>query len=86
MNQFPYENITDEEFENLIIRIGKEVLGIGCKTFSVGKDGAKDSWSAGTANYFPPKAAPRTKPFNLQSKHTKVKNASCFDDDFSVNL
>lgn len=85
MNQFPYENLTDEEFENLIIRIGKEVLGIGCKTFSVGKDGAKDSWFTGTADYFPAKAVPWTGTFNLQAKHTKVQNASCSDNGFSVN-
>jgi len=51
--QYPYENLTDEEFENLVIRIGKEILGIGCKTFSVGKDGAKDSWFTGKAECFP---------------------------------
>ena len=85
MNQFPFENLTDEEFENLVIRIGKEVLGIGCKTFSVGKDGAKDSWFMGTAEYFPSKTAPWTGTFNIQAKHTKVYNASCSDNDFSVN-
>lgn len=85
MNQFPYENLNNEEFENLVIRIGKEVLGIGCKTFSVGKDGAKDSWFTGTAEYFPSTAAPWTGTFNLQAKHTKTLNASCSDNDFSVN-
>lgn len=85
MNQYPYENLTDEEFENLVIRIGKEVLGIGCKTFSIGKDGAKDSWLTGTADYFPSKTAPWNGTFNLQAKHTKVQNASCSDNDFSVN-
>lgn len=85
MNQYPYENLTDEEFENLVIRIGKEVFGIGCKTFSVGKDGAKDSWFIGTADYFPSKTAAWSGTFNLQAKHTKVQNASCSDNDFSVN-
>ena len=85
MNQFPYENLSDEEFENLVIRIGKEILGIGCKTFSVGKDGAKDSWFTGTAEYYPSKASPWAGTFNLQAKHTKVYNASCSDNDFSVN-
>lgn len=85
MDHYPYENLSDEEFENLVIRIGKEVLGIGCKTFSVGKDGAKDSWFTGTADYFPSKGTPWTGTFNLQAKHTKVLNASCSDNDFSVN-
>jgi len=86
MNQFPYENLSDEEFESLVIRIGKEILGIGCKTFSVGKDGAKDSWFTGTADYFPSKAEPWSGTFNIQAKHTRVQNASCSDNDFSVNL
>jgi len=85
MHQYPYENLTDEEFENLVIRIGKEVFGIGCKTFSIGKDGAKDSWFTGTADYYPSKTAPWCGTFNLQAKHTKVLNASCSDNDFSVN-
>lgn len=85
MSQYPYENLTDEEFESLVIRIGKEVLGIGCKTFSVGKDGAKDSWFFGTADHFPSDGSPWTGTFNLQAKHTKVLNASCSDNDFYVN-
>jgi hypothetical protein len=44
MNQFPYENLNDEEFENLAFRICKEILGIGCKTFSICKDGEKGIW------------------------------------------
>jgi len=85
MKQYPYENLSDEEFENLIIRIGKEVLGIGCKTFSIGKDGAKDSWFTGKAECFPSKEAPWSGRFNLQAKHTKFQNASCSDNNFSVN-
>jgi hypothetical protein len=85
MNQFPYENLSDEEFEDLVIRVGKDILGIGCKTFSVGKDGAKDSWFTGTADNFPSKSSPWTGTFNIQAKHTKVHNSSCSDNDFSVN-
>ena len=85
MNYFPYENLSDEDFENLVIRICKEVLGIGCKTFSLGKDGAKDSWFTGTADYFPSEKAQWTGTFNIQAKHTKILNASCSDTDFSVN-
>lgn len=85
MSQFPYENLSDEEFENLVIRISKEILGIGCKTFSIGKDGAKDSWFTGTAEYFPSKKDPWKGTFNIQAKHTKTYDASCSDNEFSVN-
>jgi hypothetical protein len=85
MAQFPYENLNDGDFENLVIRICKEILGIGCKTFSVGRDGAKDSWFTGTAERFPSKVAPWSGTFNIQAKHTKTYNLSCSDNDFSVN-
>lgn len=85
MNQFPYENLSDEEFENLVIRICKEILGVACKTFSIGKDGAKDSWFSGKASQFPSLSSPWEGTFNIQAKHTKVQNASCSDNDFSVN-
>lgn len=85
MSQFPYENLNDDEFEDLVIRICKEVLGIGCKTFSIGKDGAKDSWFTGTAESFPSKVKPWSGTFNIQAKHTKIYNASCSDNDFFVN-
>jgi hypothetical protein len=85
MNEFPYENLTDEEFEDLVIRICKEILGIGCKTFSLGKDGAKDSWFTGTADHYPSNTAPWAGVFCIQAKHTKIHNASCSDNDFSLN-
>lgn len=85
MNQYPYESLNAEEFENLVIRICKDILGIGCKTFSSGKDGAKDSWFTGSAQNFPSNVASWNGTFNIQAKHTKVYNASCSDNEFSEN-
>jgi hypothetical protein len=84
-NRFPYENLSNNEFENLVIRISKELFGVGCKTFSSGKDGAKDSWFEGTANCFPSFKAPWKGKTCIQAKHTITLNASCSDNDFSVN-
>jgi hypothetical protein len=85
MTSFPYENLNDEEFETLVISICQEVLGIGCKTFSPGRDGAKDSWFTGTATLYPSTASPWSGKFNIQAKHTSIYNASCSDNEFSVN-
>jgi len=85
MNNFPFENLTDTQFEDLVIRVCKEILGIGCKTFSTGRDGAKDSWFTGTAQYFPSTASPWSGTFCIQAKHTTILNSSCSDNDFSVN-
>ena len=85
MNNFPFENLPDTEFEDLVIRVCKEILGIGCKTFSAGRDGAKDSWFTGTAQYFPSTTSPWSGTFCIQAKHTTVSDSSCSDNDFSVN-
>jgi hypothetical protein len=85
MTSFPYENLNDAEFEDLVIGVCQDVLGIACKTFSPGRDGAKDSWFTGTAAYYPSTAAQWSGTFNIQAKHTKTYNASCSDNDFSVN-
>jgi hypothetical protein len=85
MNKFPYEQLSDDDFENLVIRVCKELLGIGCKTFSPGKDGAKDSWFTGTAERFPSQSSSWSGVFNIQAKHTTTLNASCSDNSFLDN-
>lgn len=82
MNQYPFENLSDDEFEQLVIRISNELFGIGCKSFSIGPDGAKDSWFNGKATKFPSESAPWEGIFILQAKHTLKINASCSDPDF----
>jgi len=85
MTHFPYENLTDVEFEELTVRLSKDILGIGAKTFATGPDGGRDSWFNGKAEKFPSSAAPWAGKFIIQAKHTRVFNASCADNDFSVN-
>ena len=43
MNQYPLENLTWQEFEELVILICQEILGIAAQKFADGKDGARDS-------------------------------------------
>lgn len=83
--QYPYENLNDEEFEALVIRVCVDLFGIGCKTFSTGKDGGRDSSFDGKAENYPSKVKPWEGKFIIQAKHTKELNASCSDNDFSVN-
>ncbi|MEZ0487007.1 ABC-three component system protein [Fibrella aquatica] len=86
MNNYPCEHLSADEFENLVIRICKEILGVGCKTFSPGRDGAKDSWFTGVAENYPSKVSPWKGTFNIQAKHTQLQDASCSDNDFYVNV
>lgn len=83
--RYQYENLNEIEFENLIIAVCQAILGIGCKTFSIGKDGGKDSWFEGTAEKFPSSAAPWSGIFVIQAKHTASPDASCSDNSFHGN-
>jgi hypothetical protein len=83
MNQYPFENLNDEQFEELAVLLCRELLGIGVKNFSKGRDGAKDGWFEGTAEKFPSAKDSWIGKFNIQAKHTTTLNASCSDNDFS---
>lgn len=78
-----YENLNDENFENLTVEICRDLLGIGCKNFAKGTDGAKDGWFDGTASNYPSPNNPWSGKFIIQAKHTQTHNASCSDDIFS---
>ena len=85
MNRYPFENLSAEAFEQLVISVCKKILGIGCSTFSKGPDGAKDSWFVGSAEHYPTypsKASPWSEKTCIQAKHTSLSNASCSDNDF----
>ncbi|MDI9312611.1 MAG: hypothetical protein QM535_20545 [Limnohabitans sp.] len=84
-SNYQLENLNSEEFEDLVIAICRELLGISCKTFSSGKDGAKDSFFNGTAQNFPSLKNSWSGSFIIQAKHVKSSEASCSDNDFSVN-
>nr|WP_295875922.1 ABC-three component system protein [uncultured Chitinophaga sp.] len=85
MISFPFENLNETEFENLVIRICKSILGIGCKTFSIGKDGGKDSYFEGEAQCYPSTTLRWQGKFIIQAKHVNSPEASCSDNEFSVN-
>lgn len=84
-HSYPYERLTDEQFEELVISVCKLLFGIACKSFSKGPDGGKDSWFEGTATAFPSTAEPWTGKTCIQAKHTIEVDASCSDNKFSVN-
>lgn len=83
MNYYPFENLNDTKFQELIVLICRSLLGIGVKNFSMGRDGAKDGWFEGKAEKFPSTTKPWEGKFIIQAKHTIVHNASCSDNGFS---
>lgn len=76
----------DKKFEELVVSLCQEALGIGAQKFAAGKDGGRDSVFNGTANHFPSAAAPWKGKFIIQAKFTSKDNASCSDSDFKSQL
>jgi hypothetical protein len=86
MSRFPLHEISDTEFESLIVLICRELMGIGITSFAAGPDGGKDAKFEGTATAFPSAVAPATGNFIVQAKHTTSPVASCSDYDFEKTL
>lgn len=81
--RFPYYDLSDRDFERLVLGIGAELLGPGIAGFSSGPDGARDARFSGTAARFPGANQPYSGQFILQAKHTEHPFAKFSDTDFS---
>ena len=49
MPRFPIHDLSDTGFEQLVVLIGRELMGIGITSFAPGRDGGKDAKLEGTA-------------------------------------
>lgn len=79
------ENLSEDDFEELVCVLCQEILGIGTVAFSKGKDGGRDARFEGTANAYPSTISPWAGKFIIQAKHTTDYNASCSDKPFYGN-
>jgi len=84
--QYPLNELNDQDFEDLVVAICQEILGIGTIKFSTGIDGGRDARFDGKANRFPSEADPWSGKIVIQAKHTEKLNASCSDSDFQTIL
>ncbi|NKX41772.1 hypothetical protein HGG71_09885 [Rhodobacteraceae bacterium R_SAG2] len=78
----PYFDLSDEQFEQIVVAIGQRLFGAGLIGFAKGKDGGRDAKFNGTAECYPSRAAPWTGCTITQAKHTNAINASFSDLDF----
>lgn len=85
MPRYPLHDLNDEEFEDLVTRICRKILGSGTTSFAKGRDGGKDAKFVGTANCFPSRTAPLSGTAIIQAKHTTDPTKSCSDNDFETN-
>ena len=69
--KFAYEDLSDDQFEKLIVFLCQHLLGISVQGFAKGPDGGRDAKFVGTAELHPSKAAPWIGTIIVQAKHTK---------------
>ena len=79
---FPLQDLSNDEFEDLVAGICQRILGTGTIVFATGKDGGRDAAFKGTAQKFPSVETPLAGKFIIQAKHTANPVASCSDAEF----
>jgi len=80
--KFAYEDLSDEQFESLIVFLCQRLLGISVQGFAKGPDGGRDAKFVGTAELHPSKAAPWVGTTVVQAKHTNGYNRNFSESDF----
>jgi hypothetical protein len=80
--KYAYEDLSDEQFETLVVLLCQRLLGISVQGFATGPDGGRDGKFVGTAELFPSKAAPWIGTTIIQAKHTNGINRNFSESDF----
>jgi hypothetical protein len=80
--KFRYEDLSEEQFEQLIIYLCHHLLGISVQGFANGPDGGRDAKFVGTAELHPSKIAPWVGITIIQAKHTNGYNRHFAETDF----
>ncbi len=71
-----------QDFEDLVVQICHQLLGIGTSQFASGPDTGRDAFFEGTAERYPDRQQPWSGKLVIQAKHTEKADASCSDKDF----
>ena len=80
--KYAYEDLSDGQFETLIVLVCQNLLGISVQGFAEGADGGRDAKFVGAAEIHPSKAAPWVGTTIIQAKHTNGYNRSFSETDF----
>ena len=80
-----YFDLSDDQFEKIVVAVGQRLFGAGLMGFAAGKDGGRDAKFKGVAQLYPSKASPWTGCTIIQAKHTNGVNAS-FSDPGMCNV
>ncbi len=80
--KYAYEDLSPEQFEQLVVFICQKLLGMGVQGFATGRDGGRDAKFIGLAQLHPSTARPWDGKVVVQAKHTNGINKSCSETDF----
>ncbi len=80
--KFAYEDLSDDQFERLIVLLCQRLLGISVQGFAKGPDGGRDAKFMGTAELHPSTSAPWIGITIVQAKHTNGYNRNFSEADF----
>ncbi len=80
--KYAYEDLSDDQFEQLVVLLCRHLLGMGVQGFAKGVDGGRDAKFIGVAELLPSKAAPWNGTVIVQAKHTNGHNRSFSEGDF----
>lgn len=80
--KYAYEDLSDDQFETLVVLLCQRLLGISVQGFAKGPDGGRDAKFVGTAELHPSKTSPWTGTTIIQAKHTNGYNRHFAESDF----
>ena len=80
--KYAYEDLSDAQFENLIVFLCQRLLGVSVQGFAKGPDGGRDAKFVGTAELHPSKTSPWVGTTIIQAKHTNGNNHTFSEYDF----
>ena len=80
--KYTYEDLSDGQFEKLVVLLCQKLLGISVQGFCDGPDGGRDAKFVGTAELHPSTAKPWNGTTIMQAKHTNGYNRHFSEGDF----
>lgn len=76
-----YFDLSNDQFESIVVAVGQRLFGAGFMGFATGPDGGRDAKFKGTAQHYPSAVSPWSGCTIVQAKHTNAVNASFSDSD-----
>src|ERR1017187_6012703 len=80
--KYAYEDLSEDQFEVLVVLICQRLLGMAAQGFAKGVDGGRDAKFVGTAELHTNRANPWVGITIIQAKHTSGYNRHFAEADF----